>query len=75
MTRALGGAGRGAPISLGGAGRGALVSAPQRPCQPWCSPLLGGLTVSLVVLFVLPLLDSSLLLALEGVCTVLSLQM
>ena len=33
-VRALGGAGRGAPISLGGAGRGALVSAPQRPCQP-----------------------------------------
>ena len=32
---ALGGAGRGALILPWGAGRGALVSAPQRPCQPW----------------------------------------
>ena len=33
---ALGGAGRGAPISSGGAGRGARVSATQRPCQQPC---------------------------------------
>ena len=32
---ALGDAGRGALILPGGAGRGALISAPQRPCQPW----------------------------------------
>jgi hypothetical protein len=35
LAGALRGAGLGALILTQGAGRGALVSAPQRPCQPW----------------------------------------